>query len=98
MQNTLGIEYGIENSWLGLALQYGALMTIFFIAGFAALLGEFWRRAKSGAWAIMLLFLVQVSSSATLSVKSLAFNQFAILMLAVFDRRAAGEAATRWPA
>lgn len=94
LQNTLGIEYGVENSWLGLALQYGALMTVVFVVGLAALLAEFWRRAKSGAWAILLVFLLQVSSAATLSVKSLAFNQFAILMLAVFDRRAASGLAT----
>ena len=73
-------------------------MTAFFLIGFAALLWELWRRAKSGAWAIMLLFLVQASSSASLSVKTFAFNQFAILMLAVFDRRAGDEAATRGPA
>ena len=98
LQNTLGIEYGIENAWLGLIFQYGALMTAFFVIGFTGLMWELWRRAKSGAWAIVLLFLVQVSSSAGISVKTLAFNQFAILMLAVFDRRAGDEAATRGPA
>jgi len=98
LQNTLGIEYGIENAWLGLIFQYGALMTAFFVIGFIGLMWELWRRAKSGAWAIVLLFLVQVSSSAGISVKTLAFNQFAILMLAVFDRRAGDEAATRGPA
>jgi len=97
LQNTLGIEYGVENGWLGLVFQYGALMTAFFLIGFAALLWELWRRAKSGAWAIMLLFLVQASSSASLSVKTFAFNQLAILMLAVFDGRAGDEAATRGP-
>jgi hypothetical protein len=95
LQNTLGIEYGIENSWLGLVFQYGALMTVFFVIGFAALLWEFWRRAKSGAWAIVLLFLVQVSSSASLSVKTLAFSQFAILFLAMFDRRGDDATTTR---
>lgn len=95
LQNALGIEYGIENSWLGLIFQYGAVMTMFFLIGFAALLWEFWRRAKSGAWAITLLFLVQVSASASLSVKTLAFNQFAILMLAMFDRSDGDQAATR---
>jgi hypothetical protein len=97
LQNTLGIEYGVENSWLGLVFQYGALMTAFFLIGFAALLWELWRRAKSGAWAIMLLFLVQASASASLSVKTFAFNQFAILMLAVFDGRVSAKATTRGP-
>jgi hypothetical protein len=87
LQNTLGIEYGIENSWLGLVFQYGVVMTAFFLTGFVGLLWELWRRAKAGAWAIVLLFLIQVSSSTGISVKTLAFNQFAILMLAMFDRR-----------
>jgi hypothetical protein len=91
LQNTFGVEYGIENGWLGLVFQYGALMTAFFLVGLFALIGEFWRRAKSGAWAIVLLFLLQASSAASLSVKSFEFNQFAILMLVVFDRRAARE-------
>ena len=95
LQNTLGIEYGIENGWLGLMFQYGTLMTAFFLVGFAALLGELWRRAKSGAWAILLLFLLQASSSASFSVKTFAFNQFAILMLAMFDGRAGVERPTR---
>jgi hypothetical protein len=89
LQNTLGVEYGIENGWLGLVFQYGAVMSAFFIVGLAALIGELWRRAKSGAWVIVLVFLLQASSSASLSVKSFEFNQLAILMLAVFDRRAA---------
>jgi len=88
LQNALGIEYGIEDGWLGLMFQYGALMTAFFLVGFAALLVEIWRRAKSGAWAIVLLFLLQASSSTSFSVKTFAFNQFAILTLAMFDQRA----------
>ena len=97
LQTTLGIEYGVENGWLGLVFEYGALMTFFFLIGFAALLWELWRRAKSGGWAIILLFLVQASSSASLSVKTFAFNQFALLMLSVFDGNAGERAATRGP-
>jgi hypothetical protein len=93
LQNTLGVEYGIENGWLGLVFQYGAVMSAFFIIGLGALIAELWVRAKSGAWVIVLVFLLQASSSASISVKSFEFNQFAILMLAVFDRRAGKAAA-----
>jgi hypothetical protein len=89
LQSTLGIEYGIENGWLGLLFQYGALMSGLFVAGMFALLWEFWRRSKSYASIIVVCFLVQLSSSASISVKSFVFNQFAILLLVVFDRRAA---------
>jgi O-antigen/teichoic acid export membrane protein len=90
LQNTLGIEYGIENGWLGLLFQYGALMTLFFSLGFFALLYEFWRRSKSYGAVLVALFLIEISSSASISVKSFIFNQFAILLLVVFDWRAAG--------
>jgi hypothetical protein len=86
LQSTLGIEYGIENSWLGLMFQYGAIITAFFVLGLLALLGEFTRRTRPKSGLIVLYFLILVSSSASLSVKSFAFNQFAILLLIVFGR------------
>lgn len=84
LQNTLGIEYGIESSWLGFLFGYGALMTFFFIAAFAALMWEFWRLCRPGAWALFIYILVQLTSAAGVSVKTLAFNQFVVLLLAFF--------------
>jgi hypothetical protein len=85
-QNLLGIEYGIENSWLGFLFQYGAFMSLFFVLGFFALLWEILRRAEGGVWMVAAHLMVQVSSSASLSVKGFMFNQFAILVLAIFAR------------
>ena len=68
-----------------LSLSAVALM----LAGLFALLWEFWRRSKVFASIILVDFLVQISSSASISVKSFVFNQFAILLLVVFDARAA---------
>jgi len=84
-QRTFGIEYGIENSWLGLVLEYGALMASMLIAGFLALLADFARRAQPGVGYIIVMLLILASSAASLSVKSLLFPQFAILLLAVFS-------------
>ena len=81
IQNTLGIEYGIESSWFGLLFGYGAFMTVFFLVAFVALLWEFWRRARPGAWALFVYILVQLSSAAGISVKSLVFDQFIVLLL-----------------
>ena len=89
LQTMLGIEYGIENGWLGLLFQYGALLSGLFVAGLLALLWEFWRRARPYASVMVAVFLIQLSSSASISVKSFVFNQFAILLLAVFDAKAA---------
>ena len=84
IQNTLGIEYGIESSWFGFLFGYGAFMTLFFLAAFAALMWELWRRSRPGAWALFLYILVQLSSAAGISVKSLVFDQFVVLLLAFF--------------
>ena len=93
LQRTLGIEYGIENSWLGLLFQYGGLMAGFFVLGFLALLADFARRMRPGAWVMLLYFLVLSSSAASLSVKSFAFTQFAIVALGVFGAQGAREPA-----
>jgi hypothetical protein len=88
LQTTLGIEYGIENSWLDFVFRYGAVATAFFVLGLLALLGDFMRRARPRSILLVVYFLMLVSSSASISVKSFAFNQFAILLLVLFGREA----------
>ena len=84
VQNTLGIEYGIESSWFGFLFGYGAFMTFFFLIAFAALMWEYWRRSRPGASALFLYILIQLSSAAGISVKTPMFNQFVILLLVFF--------------
>ena len=84
IQNTLGIEYGIESSWFGFIFGYGAFMTFFFVIAFAALMWEYWRRSGPGASALFLYILIQLSSAAGISVKTPMFNQFVILLLVFF--------------
>ncbi len=84
IQNTLGIEYGIESSWFGLLFGYGAIMTLFFAIAFAALMWEYWRRCRPGAWPLFAYLFVQLTSAAGISVKTLMFSQFAVLLLAFF--------------
>lgn len=92
IQNTLGIEYGIESSWFGLLFGYGAIMTFFFGVAFAALMWEFWRRCRPGAWPLFVYLFVQLTSAAGISVKTLVFSQFVVLLLAFFcdEREAEG--------
>jgi hypothetical protein len=86
LQYTLGIEYGIENSWLGFVFQYGLLIATFFVIGVLALMMEYVRKCRPYSLIIVGYFLVMVSSSASLSVKSLVLSQFGVLMMLVFDR------------
>lgn len=86
LQTILGIEYGIENSWLGFVFQYGLLISVMFIGGFLALIAEYMARSRRGSWILVGYFLILASSSASLSVKSLVLSQFAILMITIFGR------------
>ena len=92
LQNTLGIEYGIENSWLGFVFQYGALMSGFFITGFFALVWDISRRTQPAAWALVIYFVIQATSAAGISVKSFMFDQFAIMLLAILGAPRPSEA------
>ena len=67
IQNTLGIEYGIESSWFGFLFGYGVFMALFFGVAFAALMWEYWRRCRPGAWALFVYLLVQLTSSVGVS-------------------------------
>ncbi|MFV0282118.1 MAG: VpsF family polysaccharide biosynthesis protein [Rhodoblastus sp.] len=84
IENTLGIQYGIENSWFGFLFGYGLFMTLFFMAAFAALLWDIWRRALPGAWSLFFYILVLLSSAAGIAVKTNLFNQFVVLLLVFF--------------
>lgn len=87
--STLGIEIGIENTWIALIFQYGALMTLFFVLGLLALFWEFWRQAHSGATLLFIYFFIIISSSTGLSAKTMIFVHFALLLLFLFHRVAA---------
>jgi hypothetical protein len=86
LQQTLGIEYGIENSWLGFIFQYGALIAMLFAVGLFALFAEIASRARQNSLFLFIFFVLLVSASASISVKSFALNQFAILIIVLFER------------
>jgi hypothetical protein len=86
LQTTFGIGYGIENSWLDFLFRYGAVATVFLVLGIFALLAEIMRRTRRNSIFLVVYFLILVGSSASISVKSFAFNHFAILLLVVFGR------------
>jgi len=83
LMNLLGIEYGIENSWVAFIFMYGGLMSALFVTGFVFLLWDLWRRTGPGATLLMIYLLAQLSSAAGISVKSFLLNQFVIMLLAI---------------
>lgn len=85
-QYMLGISYGIENSWLGLVFQYGAIVATIFIVGIFCLWAEILKRTGARALACFVLLFLLTSSAASLSVKTTQFTQFTIIVLAMFQR------------
>ncbi len=84
-QRTLGIAVGIENTWVAMIFQYGAIMTLFFVVGLFALLWELWRQARPRAVFLFVFFIVIVSSATGLASKTTMFDHFAILLLFMFS-------------
>lgn len=93
----LGIEIGIENTWLSLMFQYGALMEACFVIGLVGLCFEFWRRSRRGAWMLFVYFIVIVTSATGLASKTLQFCQFSILLLFFMRERRADDAVRAVP-
>lgn len=93
LQRSLGIEYGIENSWLGILLQYGFVAGSIFIIGIFFLLRDVMARCGWSAAPALALMLVAVSSAASLSVKSVQLTQWSVVVLALFARPDGKEAA-----
>lgn len=80
----LGIEIGIESTWIALVFQYGAWMAFFFCLGLFALFFEFWRRSRRGVVLMFIYFIAVISSAIGLAAKTLIFAQFSVLLLAFF--------------
>lgn len=94
-QRTLGIGVGIENTWIALLFQDGALMTLFFVVGLCALFWEFWRRSRKGAAFLFLFFIVVISSAIGLASKTTMFLQFALLLLFMFNAETTDQSSVR---
>ena len=65
-----GLEFGIESSWLGLVLTYGAIVSSLLITGLLAFARSVARRSARGGGFVLALYFVLVSVSATLSGKT----------------------------
>lgn len=70
LQRIYGLEFGIESSWIGLALTYGFIVTAMLTAGILA----FWRSvllvSGRGAFAVCVYYFVAISVTASLSGKT----------------------------
>ena len=81
LQRIYGLEFGIESSWLGLALTYGIVVAAIVAAGILAFLRSLVRACGSGAFAVSFYYLVLVSVSASLSGKTTTFAMVVALIV-----------------
>ena len=80
-QRMYGLEFGIESSWLGLVLTYGAMVSALLVAGLLAFARSVVRRSARGGGLVMVLYFVLVSASATLSGKTTTFAMTVALIM-----------------
>ncbi len=87
-QRLYGLEFGIESSWIGLILTHGLVVAGLLATGFAAFSLSLLRNSGRGAAAILLAFVLSVSSTASLSGKTTTFAMIVVLVLLMLPREA----------
>ena len=80
-QRLEGLEYGIESSWIGLALTYGLAVTAMTLTALAAFTRSLMKATGSGTGLIALFFVIQVSTAASLSTKTTILAMTSSLLL-----------------
>ena len=73
LQRLEGLEFGIESSWIGLALMYGMVVTATLLLGLAAFMRSVLRACGPGAALILGYFVILASVAATMSTKTTVF-------------------------
>ena len=86
LQRVYGLEFGIESSWLGMALTYGIIVTAIVTVGILAFLRSVLRACGRGAFVVSLFYLALVSVSASLSGKTTTFAMV-VALIVLFLRR-----------
>jgi hypothetical protein len=80
-QRLYGLEFGIESSWIGLALAYGFIITGILVAGLVAFSRSVVRASGKGAAVILAFYFISVSGTASLSGKTTTLAMIVTLIL-----------------
>ena len=85
-QRLYGLEFGIESTWVGLALTYGLLVTLIIVVGLIAFSRSVARAGGRGTIVVLAFYFISVSATASMSGKTTTFAMAVILAL-LFLRR-----------
>ena len=80
-QRLEGLEFGIESSWVGLALIYGLVVTGMLVIGTLALALSVARASGRGAFMVLLLYFILASVAATMSGKTTTYGMIVCLVM-----------------
>ena len=86
LQRLDGLEFGIESSWIGLALTYGAIVTAILLTGMGAFTWSVLKASGPGGGAVILYFYILASVAATMSTKTTIFAMTIVLILIFLQR------------
>ena len=95
MQRVYGLEFGIESSWVGLALTYGLIVTAMVMAALAAFSRSLMQVGGRGTGLALMLFFILVSVAASMSGKITSFAMTVVLIIVLLRRDALGRQAFR---
>ena len=85
-QRLEGLEFGIESSWVGLALSYGLAVTTMTLVALAAFTRSLVKATGAGTGVVALFFVIQVSTAASLSTKTTILAMTTALLLILLQK------------
>ena len=85
-QRLEGLEFGIESSWVGLALTYGLAVTTITLTALAAFTRSLMKATGPGTGIVALFFVIQVSTAASLSTKTTILAMTTALLLILLQK------------
>ncbi len=85
-----GIEFGIENFWIGFMMTHGILMSVFFFAALGIFCKQLVDLTRPAAVMLLIFYFIVASAAVSLSSKTTNFAMFAAMVLTLMRRDAPG--------
>ncbi|HHN67479.1 MAG TPA: hypothetical protein ENK15_05515 [Thermopetrobacter sp.] len=87
---------GLESFWVAFVLTYGLAVSLVFFAGLGALLFHLARLARPVAWWLVVFFLLEASTSVSISAKGTGLAALVVIALVLLRKEVGGAQASRW--
>lgn len=88
-----GIEFGIENFWIGFMMSHGIVMSVFFFLALFAFCGQLVARTRPTAILPLMFYFIVATSAVSMSAKTTIFGMFVVIVMTML-RPAGARSAT----